>query len=119
MATIVVNSTVTAQHLNRTTRASMQVTQAVSRSWSYTQVIGTSEEAISIGGDISTLGLATFTNMDSANYVVVGPDSGGSMVGAIRLKAGESFTVRLNPGTSYRAQANGSPVDLDITVYND
>jgi hypothetical protein len=119
MATIVVNATLTATHLGLSLRVSDQVTQAVERKWSYTQAIGTSEEAITIPGDIATLGYASFTNMDATNYVTIGPDSGGAMVAAMRLKAGESAVLRLSPGASYRAQANTAAVNLDINVFND
>lgn len=119
MATIALNSTLTATHLNMNLRASLQVTQSIERKWSYTQAVGTSEEVITIPGDIATLGVAWFTNMDDTNYVDVGPEVGGALEEAFRLKAGESFPIRLVPGTTYRAKANTSAVDLDITVFSD
>lgn len=119
MATIALNSVLTATHLNRTFRASVQITQSVERAWSYTQAIGTSEEVITIPGDITTLGIAWFTNKDATNYVDVGPEVTGALEEAFRLKAGESFPIRLVPGLTYRAKANTSPVDLDITVFAD
>lgn len=101
------------------TSGNIQITQSVARMYSNTQVVGTSEEVIAVGSDISTLGVCTMKNLDSTNYVVWGPESGGAMVAAGRLKAGEEYTFRLQPGVTYRAQANTAAVTLDVTILND
>lgn len=80
--------------------------------------IGTSEEAISFG-DVSTPGWAFIRNIDATNYVDIGPDSGGSMVAACRLKPGEGFAIRLHPSSTWRGQANTAAVDLVFAVLED
>lgn len=96
------------------------IDQSVARMYSNTQVIGfAAEEVIAVGSDISTLGICTLKNLDSANYVDWGPESGGSMVVAGTLKAGEEFTFRLKPGVTYRAQANTAAVTLSVDILND
>ncbi len=83
------------------------------------QVVGTSEEVLSVNADVSTLGVAGFKNLDAANYVDIGPESGGSMVALIRLKAGETAFMRLKPGVVLRGQANTSAVKLKKWIAND
>lgn len=80
------------------------------------QVIGTSEEAL-VTTDISTLGVIVLQNLDSANFVDVGPESGGTIVPLIRLKAGESWAFRAKPGVVLRAQADTASVKLLVVVY--
>lgn len=97
----------------------LQITQSTALMYSNVQVIGTSEENIAVGADIATLGIATIKNLDSTNYIQWGPSSGGSMVAGIRLKAGEEFTFRMEPGTTYRAKANTAACNLLVVIYND
>lgn len=67
---------------------------------------------------IGTLGYAYIKNLGPTNYVDIGPDSGGSIVPAIRLKAGEQCLLRLVPGVTYRHQANTAAVDLHVVIYD-
>lgn len=83
------------------------------------QTIGTSEEVVTVTSDVATLGVAAFQNLDATNYVEIGPESGGAMVGFIRLEAGESATMRLKPGITIRAQANTAAVKLKKWILND
>lgn len=69
--------------------------------------VGTSEEVISYG-DITTPKFCIFRNLDDTNYVVVGPESGGSMVEMIRLQPGEWGFLPLGSSVVVRAQANSS-----------
>lgn len=78
--------------------------------------IGTSEEALTFT-DVSTLGLCYMKNLDTANYVTYGPTSGGAMVAFGRIKAGERAWLRLEPGITFRGQANTAAVKLFIRVY--
>lgn len=80
--------------------------------------IGTSEETIS-AGDVATLGYVAFKNLDATNYVDIGPDSGGSMVGMVRLEAGDVGIFRLKPGITLKAQANTAAVKLQMLLLND
>lgn len=81
-------------------------------------IVGTSEEVIS-AGDVATLGYVAFQNLDSTNYVDIGPESGGAMVPLIRLEAGDAAILRLKPGITIRAQANTASVKLEMLLLND
>jgi hypothetical protein len=119
---ITLNATLTLNNgnLRRTlTAGTIQITQSVARTYSNTQILSTSEEDIAIGSDISTLGVAWLENYDDTNTIKWGPSSGGSMVAAGRLKPGEKFPIRLEPGTTYRAAAVAGTPALGITVHND
>lgn len=98
---------------------SLQFDQTARRAFAAVQDIGTSAEAV-VTGDISTLGWAWFRNLDDTNYVEVGPDSGGSLVGFCKLKASEvAGPFRLKPGITIKAQANTATVKLQVVVFDD
>lgn len=80
--------------------------------------VGTSEEVIATG-DIGTLGFVMFQNLDSTNYVDIGPESAGAMVALIRLEAGDVALMRLKPGITIRAQANTAAVKLNMLLLED
>jgi hypothetical protein len=83
-----------------------------------TQEIGhAAAEALHVG-EIGTVGLAWFRNMDDTNYVEVGYDDSG-FKNLIKLKAGESFgPVRLGQDAPY-AQADTAAVDLEYILIED
>lgn len=85
--------------------------QAVVGAYSSAINVGTSEEVVATG-DIGTFGYAFFRNTDATNYVDVGPESGGAMVGFLRIKAGQVAGMPLKPGITIRAQANTGAVKL-------
>jgi hypothetical protein len=69
-------------------------------------------------GEITTVGLAWFRNMDSTNYVEIGYDDSGFKK-LIKLKAGEQFgPVRLAQSAPY-AQADTAAVDLEYMLIED
>lgn len=80
--------------------------------------VGTTEEDLTTG-DIATLGFIYLKNLDAANFVQWGPDSGGSMVPIGRLKAGESAILRLEPGVTLRWIADTAAVKVLTKIYND
>lgn len=80
--------------------------------------IGTSEEAITTT-DVSTLGWCFMRNLDTANYVEWGPESGGSMVAVGRMEFGEVVACRLKPGITLRAQANTAACKVEIWIAQD
>jgi hypothetical protein len=84
----------------------------------YVQTIGTSEEVIEVG-DITTNGFMILKNLDEANYVTWGPESGGSMVVLGKIKFGEPAVLRVAPGVIIRAQADTADVQLDVRLYED
>ena len=83
------------------------------------QNIGTSAEAIDLG-DVSTLGLYFFRNIDDANFVEIGQDSGGGFEAFLKLKAGEFSVGRFStlPGT-LQAKADTAAIELQYTIYED
>ena len=84
------------------------------------QNIGTSAEAIDLG-DVSTLGLYYFRNLDDTNFVEIGQDVGGGGFEAfLKLKAGEFSVGRFAalPGT-LQAKADTAAVELQYTIYED
>lgn len=69
-----------------------------------------------------TLGLTTpgycfLQNLDSTNAIDVGPTSGGAIVDAIRLLAGEVAVFRMKSGATYRHQADAGTPRLQIKVW--
>lgn len=80
------------------------------------QIIGTSEEAI-VTTDITTLGQFVFQNLDASNFVEIGPDSGGTIVPLIQLLPGEACTYRAKPGTTMKAKADTSAINLLVIAY--
>lgn len=95
-----------------------QITQDAIGSEEGVQIVGTSEEVVTVG-DVTTLGWALFHNLDATNYVEVGPESSGALVGFIRLEAGEFCLLRLKPGITIRAQANTAAVKLRKIILQD
>jgi hypothetical protein len=81
-----------------------------------TQNIGTSAEALALGG-VTTPGFAVFQNLDDTNYVEIGVDSGG-FVAVVKLKPGEQAILRLAT-TAPQARANTAAVDLFYIIYSD
>lgn len=77
--------------------------------------IGTSDEAISLG-DISSAGYAYFRNLDTTNYVEIGPTSGGALVPFLRLAPGKEATLPLTPSVALRGQANTAACNVLIAV---
>lgn len=82
-----------------------QITQTTKGGHETIWVVGTSEEDLSIG-DVATPGRMFVKNLDTTNYVDIGPKSGGAMVGAIRLSPGESHTFKSGPAVTWRGVAN-------------
>lgn len=79
-------------------------------------VASTGEENL-VTGDISTLGLVVGRNLDATNYVTIGPSTGGAMYPFLRIKAGEPFAFRLEPGITWRWRANGSAVKMQVKLF--
>jgi len=69
------------------------------------QIIGTSDEIIAYG-DLVAPRWAYLRNLDTTNYVDIGPTSGGAIVPMVRLKAGEACVFPLSASVVLRGQAN-------------
>jgi hypothetical protein len=93
------------------------INQTTKTAFSPTLTIGTSEEAL-VFTDLTSLGCVGFRNLDPTNYVDIGPESGGAMVPMIRLLPGEIAWMRLKPGITVRAQANGAPIKLRVHAWD-
>jgi hypothetical protein len=98
--------------------ASITVSQSAVGRGGSAQSIGTSEEVVDFG-DITTNGYAFIRNLDPANYVVYGPESGGAMVVFGKLKAGEFALLRISPTIVMRAKADTAACLLDVRIYQD
>ena len=107
-----------AAHIESYEPSAKRVTQAAIGGHGPIIDVGTSEEDFS-AGDVTTLGWVFFHNLDTANYVRIGPKSGGAMVPLIRLRAGEFAVLRLEPGITLRAQANTAAVKLKMLLLQD
>lgn len=91
------------------------IDQAVIGAHSPVVLVSTSEEDLDTG-DISTLGRIAGVNLDTTNYVVVGPSTGGPLHPLMRLPPGEPFALRLEPGITWRWVANTSPCKVQIKL---
>lgn len=98
--------------------SAFRANQTTARFSSNVQNIGTTHEALTIGGDISTAGWGIFQNNDSTNYVDIGVDVSGTFHPLARIKAGESHAFRLATNSPY-AKANTAAVNLQYTILAD
>jgi hypothetical protein len=94
------------------------ITQSAKRAARPVIDVGTTEEAL-VTTDVSTLGWVFFRNLDTTNFVDIGPESAGAMVAMVRLKAGECAAMRLKPGITLRAKADTAAVLLEMKLWND
>lgn len=81
-------------------------------------VASTGEEDMTFT-DISTLGWVVGRNLDDTNYVVIGPSTGAAKHDFLRVEAGEPFAFRLEPGITWRWQANTAPVKMQLIALED
>lgn len=79
------------------------------------QNIGTSEETITTT-EVGTLGWAFFQNLDTTNFVTIGPDSTG-IVPFIKLLPGEYCILRLMTGITIKAQADTAAIELLYKIF--
>lgn len=79
------------------------------------RIIGTTEETLTVSGDLSNgTGFVHFLNCDSTNYVQVGISTGAYFM---RLKAGEPALLPLdNAVTTLYLKANTANVELEIYI---
>lgn len=83
--------------------------------------VTTGEEALAFG-DISTKGWIAGRNLDSANYVIMGPSSNstGAMLAAMRVEAGEPFCFRFEPTIStWKMHSNTGTVKVQFHLFED
>lgn len=83
--------------------------------------VTTGEEIVDFG-DIGTKGWIAGRNLDSANYVIMGPasNSTGAMHPFIRVEAGEPFCFRFEPTVSVvKWHSNTGTVKMQIHMQED
>ena len=79
------------------------------------QLIGTAEEAISLG-ELASLGVAAFKNLDETNYIEIRVATGG--VKFLKLLPGEVWPCRLGSGvTAPFAIANTAACYLEYWIF--
>ena len=83
------------------------------------QSVGITDEAVAIGADIGTLGVAWFRNLDALHFVQIGIKPSGTFIPVARLKAGEFAILRLEPGVALYAMADTAPVQLEVLILPD
>lgn len=91
-------------------------TQSIDRSGTemvgYVQSIGIVEETLTTLADVATVGWAYFENLDTTNFVQLGPATGSYF---LKLLAGEKCVCPLNSATIY-ALADTAAVRLMVTI---
>ena len=117
--TVTTNLSAVKGNLTFTRSRTFRATWATARQDGQVQAVGTTHEAITVSGDIATLGVAYFTNLDATNFVDIGRDVAAAFVPLIRLKPGESCAVRLTPGITPYAKADTAACDLEWQILND
>lgn len=95
----------------------VSITQSVQGEHAPVVTVGSTAEENLSTGDIGTLGLIVGRNLDSTNYVTIGPSTGGAMKPLIRVKAGETFAFRLEPGVTWRWRAYGGNVKVQVKLF--
>lgn len=81
------------------------------------QTIGTSPHEALVKGDIASIGLAVFQNLDSTNYVEIGVDVSGTFYPFLKLLAGYQCMCWMGVNSIY-AQANTGDVKLFYILYD-
>lgn len=80
--------------------------------------VTTTAAAISLTG-LTTYGLVKVKNMSSTNYVSYGVYVSSVFYPLIRIKPGEYYVWRMEPGVAPYMQANLDSCDVQIEAYND
>lgn len=91
----------------------VQVSPSAKKAISKTVSVTTSAAALDFTG-LTAARYIALRNLDTTNYVDIGPDNTGTMVGLIRLLAGESCMLPLKPSTTIKAQANTATCSVQM-----
>ncbi len=100
---------------------SLTFDQTTLGSHSPTVSVTTGEEIVSFG-DIGTKGWVFGRNLDSANYIVMGPSSNstGAMHPFLRVEAGEPFAFRIEPTIStWKWHSSTGTVKIQLHLWED
>lgn len=76
--------------------------------------------AASISTGLSSLGMCRVTNLDTANFVEIGPYTGGTLYPFIKLKPNDPpFIFRLKPGITIGAKADTANCKVNFEIFED
>lgn len=104
--------------LQLTASGSRSATLAGSNLFSNMQPIGTTAEQIYFPADLTDITYLFTKNLDAANPVVLGLDSGASTQKFCNLEAGDFMLIKLPTGsTPVYAKATGGTVNLQIIAF--
>lgn len=94
---------------------SYTVTTSGNSAWEQKGSVGTTEEEWTISTEVGDAGVCVIRNLDATNYVQIGF---ATTVYNLRVKAGESQVVRLEPTTaSIFLKANTNPCVVQVKVW--
>lgn len=97
----------------------LQADQTTARRGGHIQTIGTASAEVLSFGDVSSPSLCILRNIDSTNFVTVGPQNGttSDMEPTLKLAAGRFAVLWLDPSVTLMAQADTAAVDLQVDVF--
>lgn len=81
------------------------------------QVVGTSAEAI-VTTDVASLGWCYLQNLDSTNFILYGPDDGGTLKDFGKMLPGEIAWLRLKPGITVKAKADTASCKMLYKIFD-
>jgi hypothetical protein len=82
------------------------------------QNIGVTHEAVDIGADVATPGMAFFRNLSDTNTITLGLEVSAAFCEMLELKPGEFAVVRLATADIYAITTSGG-ADLEYAVLED
>ena len=96
----------------------INVDLTTARRGGHIQTIGLTEEDIDVG-DVTSPGLCILRNLDTTNYVTIGPKVGTTNLiePIIKLKPGQPAVLFLDPTVTLVAIANAGAVSLQVDVF--
>jgi hypothetical protein len=77
--------------------------------------VGTSAESMPTG-DVSNYRWLHLKNLDSTNYVTIGPDSGGSQIDMLKLLPGDVAVLPIKPGITIKGTANTAACKVSVLL---
>lgn len=90
--------------------------QATDGKYEETLTRTTSDVVLSFG-NLTEPNLVWFKNMDTTNFIDIGPTAAGVIVPSLRLAPGAERWMTLTPGQTWRTQADTASVRLWIIAY--
>ncbi len=82
-------------------------------------VLTVATTATNLAFTVATAGVATFTNTDDTHFVQVGDNTSSTFRPVLKLKAGESFVMRLDNSCVLALKADTAAVKVKYNILND